>query len=161
MSMHEVSALLWAERELLEALLFKLEEEQLLLTSGRTRWLPRATQEIDAIQQKLRETGLARAVEVETVATEWGAPTGTSLRELTEKAPDGPWAEILTSHANALTGLVSEIKNVQDSNEHLIRGAIRSTQETLADASTSTSIYNAHGVTDTGRSASHLFDKEL
>src|SRR4051812_39244560 len=43
MALTEVSNVLWRERELLEMLLFKLEEEQLLLTAGRTRWLPHAT----------------------------------------------------------------------------------------------------------------------
>ena len=34
MAIHELSALLWRERELLDVLTFKLEEEQLLLTAG-------------------------------------------------------------------------------------------------------------------------------
>ena len=33
MGAHELSAMLWHERELLELLVFKLEEEQLLLTA--------------------------------------------------------------------------------------------------------------------------------
>ena len=39
MSMEDLSSVLWRERELLETLLFKLEIEQLVLASGRTRWL--------------------------------------------------------------------------------------------------------------------------
>ena len=45
MGVHELSALLWRERELLEVLQFKLEVEQLLLTTGNTRWLNRASAE--------------------------------------------------------------------------------------------------------------------
>ena len=41
MAIHELSALLWRERELLDVLTFKLEEEQLLLTSGKSRSSPR------------------------------------------------------------------------------------------------------------------------
>ena len=40
--MERLSLILWRERDLLETLLFKLEEEQLLLANGRTRWLMRA-----------------------------------------------------------------------------------------------------------------------
>ena len=36
MGANELSALLWRERELLELLSFKLEEEQLLLTAGKS-----------------------------------------------------------------------------------------------------------------------------
>ena len=39
MSLSEVSAALLHEQSLLEMLLFKLEEEHLLLAAGRTRWL--------------------------------------------------------------------------------------------------------------------------
>ena len=41
MSLSEVSNILWRERQLLELLVFKLEEEQFVLASGRTRWLAR------------------------------------------------------------------------------------------------------------------------
>ncbi len=39
MSFDELSAVLWRERELLETLLFKLEAEELIIASGRSRWL--------------------------------------------------------------------------------------------------------------------------
>ena len=39
MGLSDVSNILWRERQLLELLLFKLEEEQLVLASGRARWL--------------------------------------------------------------------------------------------------------------------------
>ncbi|HUX71839.1 MAG TPA: flagellar protein FlgN, partial [Cellulomonadaceae bacterium] len=43
MGLMQLSDVLWQERHLLELLLFKLEEEQMILTSGRTRWLGHAT----------------------------------------------------------------------------------------------------------------------
>ena len=43
MSLSEISNILWRERRLLELLAFKLEEEHLVLASGRTRWLSHAT----------------------------------------------------------------------------------------------------------------------
>ena len=49
MSLTEVSSILWRERELLELLLFKLEEEQLLLAAGRSRWLGHATREVEMV----------------------------------------------------------------------------------------------------------------
>ena len=47
MSLTDLASVLWRSRELLEMLLFKLEEEQLLLASNRSRWLSHATREVD------------------------------------------------------------------------------------------------------------------
>ena len=70
MSATELSALLWRERELLELLIFKLEEEQLLLTAGKTRWIQHATREVEQVMNKLRESGLSRTVAVAELALE-------------------------------------------------------------------------------------------
>ena len=63
MGLAEVSGILWKERELLELLLFKLEEEQLVLASGRTRWLAHATREVEFVMEQIRTTELLRATE--------------------------------------------------------------------------------------------------
>ena len=62
MSLSELSNILWRERRLLELLAFKLEEERLVLASGRTRWLPRASGEVDAIIEELKHVRLERAI---------------------------------------------------------------------------------------------------
>ena len=62
MGLAEVSSTLWRQRELLELLLFKLEEEQVLLTSGRTRWLARATREVEVVLEEIRRAELLRAL---------------------------------------------------------------------------------------------------
>jgi hypothetical protein len=77
---NELSALLWRERELLELLLFKLEEEQLLLTAGKSRWIQHATREVEQVMERLRTSGLARTVEVAEVARQWGVPEESTLR---------------------------------------------------------------------------------
>ena len=54
MSLSEVSNILWRERQLLDLLVFKLEEEQLVLASGRTRWLSHATREVETILAEIK-----------------------------------------------------------------------------------------------------------
>ena len=98
MAIHELSALLWRERELLDVLTFKLEEEQLLLTSGKSRWLPHGTREVEQVLGHLAQASLARTIEAAVVAEVWGLPTDASLAELAAAAPEGAWAEILTAH---------------------------------------------------------------
>ncbi|AMM19694.1 flagellar biosynthesis protein FlgN [Frondihabitans sp. PAMC 28766] len=162
MGVNELSAVLWRERELLELLTFKLEEEQLLLTAGKSRWIEHATREVEQVLDRLRTAGLERTVEVAVVAEEWGTEPETPLRELVAHAPDGPWADIFTSHLRAMTELTVQIKHLRDENEQFLRAAARSTQETLATATSDPAIYDASG---TGRSAgatgSHFFDGRL
>ncbi|MUK01438.1 flagellar protein FlgN [Vibrio cholerae] len=161
MSAQDLSALLWQERELLELLVFKLEEEQLLLTSGKTRWLHHATREVEQVLERLRDAGLARAVHASAVATEWGIGDGATLRELAEAAPDGPWQELLSAHLQAMTALVSQIAALRDSNQQFLRAASRSTQETLAGIGTGTGTYAPDGATTYGADRPTLLDKDL
>ena len=94
MAANELSALLWKERELLELLLFKLEEEQLLLIAGKSRWISHATREVEQVIERMRAVGLARTVEVAALAEEWGIGPDATLRELVAAAPDGIWSDI-------------------------------------------------------------------
>jgi hypothetical protein len=136
---------LWRERELLELLLFKLEEQQLLLSAGRSRWIQFAAREIGQVLERLQVAGMSRVVESETVAQEWGAPEGASLRVLIEHAPDGTWQEVFSEHLRALTQLTSEIGQLRDVNELQLRAALRATQETVASLGIDTGAYTTSG----------------
>jgi hypothetical protein len=127
----ELSTLLWRERELLEMLLFKLEEEQLLLVNGRTRWLSHAAKEIEDVLDAIRMAELARAVEVESLATDLGMPDNASLRELVAAAP-APWAHILDEHRQAFLVSTEEINGLAATNRELIARGQRDVQDALA-----------------------------
>jgi len=179
MGANELSALLWRERELLELLTFKLEEEQLLLTAGRTRWIDHATREVEQVLDRLRSAGLERSVEVSSVAQQWGTDEEAPLRDIIAAAPAGPWGEIFTAHLKAMTDLTARIAQLRDENERFLRAAARATQETLAtttgDATAAAgAIYDATGSTATSASGlrsgaaapttatgGHLFDGRL
>ncbi|MCU1561413.1 MAG: FlgN family protein [Mycetocola sp.] len=161
MGANELSALIWRERELLELLIFKLEVEQLLLTTGKTQWLHHATNEIEQVVASLRDVGLARSVEVAAVALNWGTSEDATLRHLIEHAPAGPWSDIFASHLAALTQLTADITVLRDTNERMLRAASRSTHETLAQTSADSGVYNASGAADAQTTAARLFDKDL
>ncbi|VXB81327.1 FlgN family protein [Arthrobacter sp. 9AX] len=160
MAIHELSALLWRERELLDLLTFKLEEEQLLLTAGKSRWLPHGTREVEQVLERLSKAGLARAVEVAAVAQQWGLPADSSLGELAAAAPDEAWTGILSSHLTAMQRQTAAIQELRDSNEQFLRAAVRSTQETAADLKPAAGTYDSHGRTGEA-SPSRLFDQKL
>ncbi|MCU1525344.1 MAG: FlgN family protein [Microbacteriaceae bacterium] len=161
MSANELSACLWRERELLDLLAFKLEEEQFLLTSGKSRWLQYATREVEQVMERLRNAGLARTVEAAIVAAEWGADENVTLRELVAKAPAGPWADIFAAHLAALTEQTSQIKELRDLNEHYLRTAIRFIQEAQVDGGTESGTYNATGAPGATSASAQMFDFTL
>jgi len=161
MGTHELSASLWRERELLELLVFKLTEEQLLLTSGKARWLQYATQEVEQVMNKLRAAGLARSIEVSSLAEDWGVDENSTLRELTIHSTDDTWRDILTAHLVAMTELTREIQELRDLNVQYLRVAIRSTQEALAQDGSASGTYDAKGVTENSLATARMFDLNL
>jgi hypothetical protein len=130
MGFAEVSTVLWTERELLELLLFKLEEEQLVLASARTRWLAHATREVEMVIEQIRGAELSRAVAVDELAAELGLPSGPSLTALAEAAPS-PWDEMLRDHRQAFLALTDEISEMSRSNRELLGTAARTSREVL------------------------------
>ncbi|MGH8963337.1 MAG: flagellar protein FlgN [Jatrophihabitantaceae bacterium] len=132
----EVASVLWNEREMLDHLLFRLIEEQLVLAAGSTRWLNRADEEVRAATERLQLAEVVRAVQVETLAERLNLPMATTLAELASTAPE-PWPLVLIEHRTALRSLVAEIEAVAAENRRLLHAgsnAIRETLDRLGDA---------------------------
>jgi hypothetical protein len=144
MGLEAVSRILWKERELLELLLFKLDEEQLVLASGRTRWLAHATREVEAVLEEIRRMELLRSVEVDAAASELGLVPGASLGALADAAP-APWDELLRSHRQTFLALTGEIHAVAESNRELLTAGQRATRETLLSLSDGLETYTPTG----------------
>lgn len=160
MRLNELSGILWRERELLELLLFKLEEEQLILTSGRTRWLSHATREVEVVLEQIRTAELGRAVEVDAAAAALGLEPGVSLLTLAESAPP-PWDELLLAHREAFVKLTTEINELAESNRDLLATSHRATQETLLSLQEDVRTYGADGTTRAPAATSQLLDEAL
>src|SRR4051812_20261755 len=109
MGFAEVSTMLWRERDALQLLLFKLVEEQLIVSSGRTRWLPQANEEIEFALEQLRGTEVLRAAETDAIADELGLPSPATLAQL-EAAATEPWATLYGEHRRALLDLIAEVE---------------------------------------------------
>ncbi len=130
MGLNELSGVLWRERRLLELLQFKLEEQQLIVADGRTRWIGHATREIEQVLDQVRATELGRAVEAEQAARELGLEEGCSLRALAAAAPV-PWDELLQEHHAALLTLVEDLAGVAVGNRDLLAASADATRATL------------------------------
>ena len=101
MALADFCRILWRERELLELLLFKLEEEQLVLSSGRARWLAHATREVEAVLEQIRDSERVRSLETDVVAMELGLGPGPSLVAVARSAPE-PYAGMLAQPPRGL-----------------------------------------------------------
>lgn len=145
MGVSDLSTELWRQRELLEQLLFKFEEERLLLVAGRSRWIPHATREVETVVTRMKSSSLMLSIAITEVATAWGLDADARLRDVVAAAPAGAWSEVLASHLKALTELTGEVKAIQADNGRLLRAALRSAQETLNLISDPSTVYSADG----------------
>jgi hypothetical protein len=103
--MEQINAVLEREEELLETLLYKLVATRLLLEAGETRFLSRATREVERIRTRTCEVDLIRA----TTVARYDPRPGLTLRAIAAGATE-PWPVILRDHHDRLATVVAEIE---------------------------------------------------
>lgn len=160
MSVPRLSQVLWRERHLLELLLFKVETEQLVLTSGRTRWLDFASREVTAVLDQIRETEHIRAAATAEVTGPLGLSPDADLSAIAG-AMDDSWSDVLIDHRDAFARLVGEIGAISDSNRELLAMSHRATQETLMALTPAQSTYDPTGQIAAAPAGSRLIDQTL
>jgi hypothetical protein len=163
MSLTRLSNVLWREREMLEVLLFKLEEEQLLLAAGKSRWIPRATHEVEVVLEAISKAELLRATEVDAAAREMGLPPDASLRELAERAGD-PWGDILREHREKFLEVTAAISELAEHNRELVTSGQRAAAaalRTLDGVDESPATYGRAGTAQAARTGPRLLDGAL
>ncbi|MGH3497781.1 MAG: flagellar protein FlgN [Nocardioidaceae bacterium] len=158
--MADLNAVLWHERELLETLQFALESEQLMLASGRTRWLPRAAMAVEDAITSLRETEVLRAAEADAVASELGLPANVSLSALAQAA-DEPWQSIFTEQRDAFLAATTEISQVATTNREMLVIGQRATHEALLCLSVGGTTYTPDGATEAAGPRARLVDRSI
>ncbi len=161
MDYQHLSTLLWREQELLDLLLFKAEEKQYLILTGKTRWLARIAHEIEVILDQLRTLELERAAATEALAERLGVGLNPSLRQLAEAAP-APWNDLLGRHHEALLVLVTELRSLSDTNRELIEGGLSAIGDALVSAQAPTAgTYSARGRAEHGGHRAVTLDGSL
>jgi hypothetical protein len=155
-----LSLILWRERELLETLLFKLEQEQLVLASGRNRWLPRAAREVEAVLEAIRETELLRSVSADEAARSVGMLANPSLRALADGVNE-PWKSILLDHRQAFLNYTREIMDMASANRDLLTTGYQAARDTLMSLGDSADSYSANGSAVLSDQRSRLVDRSI
>lgn len=161
MGTSELSTLLFKERELLELLHFKLEEQHLLLVAGKTQWIALGVREIEKVLEKVHSASLERALVAQQVALALGLAPDSQLSRIAEATPEAAWQEILTSHLKALQQTTIEIARLREANDTYLRAAFRSTQETLAALGEDSSLYGPTGTPNESGSTARILDTNL
>ncbi|MHB1486054.1 MAG: flagellar protein FlgN [Acidimicrobiales bacterium] len=131
MGFDDVSVRLWHERRVLEMLVFKLEEEHLVLASGRHNWLAHATAEVEQVLEALKTADDSRAEAVLELAGELGLGPQPTLDDLAGAAP-APWGDILSQHRRALLATLEHIQEVSAHNREILARGIAATADALA-----------------------------
>jgi hypothetical protein len=156
----DLSSELWRLRELLELLLFKLEEEQVLLASGRTRWVPHATREVELVLDQIRHAEEVRARHTQAVARALGLPADVSMVNLANAAP-APWRDLLHQHRRAFLALTAEITALAKANRDLATSGQRAARETMLMVSGSVETYGSRGKAIPGDRRARLVDEAI
>lgn len=158
--MEKLTWVLWRERELLEGLLYRLETEALVMSSGRTRWLPAAARDVEEAARQVREIELLRAVAADEAAAGVGLGPNPSLRALVAVA-DEPWATILEEHREAFALLSDDIVRAADVSRSLISAGLRAAHETLLSLGNDAPTYTAAGSVAVAVGAPAYLDRSL
>lgn len=139
----ELSRTLWKQRGLIEVLQYRLEIQQMVLSSGRENRLQLALEEVEAAMEDLRRSERSRDQVVRQCAQLLSLPETASLAELRHDVGE-PWDALLAEHQDALLAMVAQTERIAASNRELAqRGANES--RAVIDAVTGTTPTGAYG----------------
>lgn len=122
-ALRELSEVLWREREQLELVLFKLEEQRLLLVDGQSRWVGHASREVEFVLDQVGQMELTRALAMAVAASRLRLPEDASLRVIGSKAPS-PWPSVMDRHLSALERLARQMLALAAVNRGLLNEAL-------------------------------------
>ena len=126
-----LSAVLWRERQLLDLLAFKLEEEQLVIGAARHHIVGQATAEVEQVLAQVRDCETERTEAVATLATDSGLDASLPLRELIGLV-DEPWSALLEEHRSALREAVIRISFIASATRRLLAGHLAASADALS-----------------------------
>lgn len=126
----ELSQGLWRLRDLTSLLVYRLEVQQLILMSGRVRWVNAATEDVDDALEAIRVQELARVRLVGELAPMLGTSTEASLRDLCQAAPS-PWDVVLAEHQSEFLTLCAEAEDAARDNRELLHRGLSDVRQFL------------------------------
>jgi hypothetical protein len=127
----DLSHTLWRQRRTLDLLLYKLEVERLLLTSGNAAWLDLAAAEVAELLDVISAEEVVRATQVAVAARVLGLAPDASLRDFVEASPP-PFDEIFRDHMASLMSVVGAVEELVAQNRRMLADGLQNTRTFLA-----------------------------
>lgn len=154
---------LWAERHVVEFLLYKLTVAKLMLAADERRFVSAALSEVEQVVGRLREAEERRQTALLTVAQEWRRPAAeVTLSALAEETAE-PMRGVFEDHRKGFLELSLEIEETAAENRRLASGALNSIQEALGalTGAPQAPTYTATGRTQAPDVAPSAWDQSL
>ena len=149
-ALEALADVLWAERHLVEYLLFKMVTAKLLLAAGERRFMPRAMDEVERVTERLHDAETRREAALLPLARSWGCSVqDLTLAKLAERVEE-PMATVFRDLHEGFKTLTAEIEETAATNRRLTNqelGHVRSTLDALTGAG-ATNTYTARGTHD-------------
>ncbi|HXX90044.1 MAG TPA: flagellar export chaperone FlgN [Acidimicrobiales bacterium] len=157
----DLSVCLWEERAALEQLVFRLEQENLVLASGRHRLLMQSTAEVAASSAAVDQVEQRRIELTAAIAADTGLAADATLEVITEVL-DAPAAEALRSHRAALRRLVGLVTDLVQRNRELIARGLAATVDALTLVGAAPAgAYDASGTAPAGVGGALVYDSRV
>lgn len=122
---------LWAERNLVEFLLFKLITAKLLLAADERRFIAHALDEVERVVEALREAELRRAVAVEAYGRQRGVASDDITLSWLARSTPAPWQAVFADHQKTFASLAAEIDETTADNRQLAKAGLNTIQQTI------------------------------
>jgi hypothetical protein len=154
---------LWAERHLLEFLLFKLTAAKLILAADERHLVAPALNEVERAVDLIRAAELSRSLAVARVAEEWGIPVyELSLTYLAHHGPEVT-SQIFADHRQAFLDLTAEIEETAAVNRKMATSALDTIRDSLGTLAgdEAAETYDPHGRRTALRPAGRRLDRSL
>jgi flagellar biosynthesis/type III secretory pathway chaperone len=144
----------------LEHLVFKLEEEHLVLASGRHRLLPQANAEVQAALAALDLVERERARLTALVIDDVGLGAGSTLGDIADavQSMDTHSAGVLRSHRESMSHLLGRVQDLAEENRVLLARGIAATADALALLGAAPVSYDGSGIVATRSSSAVVID---
>lgn len=157
MGLNALSVCLYEEREALEDVAFKLEQEYLVLLAGRHRLVERTTAEFRRAVQALDAVSRRRADLVAAAASDMRLSDVPTLGALAGAVEDDDERKVLEEHRQAMIALVERIGDLSSQNRELLARHLAATTDALALLGAEPS-YSSSGEARTGAPRTRIVD---
>ena len=129
-ALNDVSTVLWRERQLLELLVFKLEEEQLLLSAARPDGSTMRRVRSRSSSSSSVPPSCCGPSRSRWPPASWDWPATPGCAHWPRRALE-PWSSIFAKHRQAFLELTQEVRELSERNRHLLAKGRDAAREAL------------------------------